>query len=165
MTDASPRFHLSLRVQPARLSEVVAFYAAVFGTPPAKRHDDHVQFDLVTPPLNLTLVPSAHAALGELDHLGLQVFSEASLDGARARIQAAGLGVREEPDVDCCYANQTKFWVTDPEGREVEVFLKHANIEQHGHAADEGGGDVCCPTPSAPSACCPTASDASPCCP
>lgn len=154
MTDRAPRIHLSLRVQPGKLDELVPFYGTLFGVPPKKRHADHVQFDLVEPPLNLTFVPTARARLGELDHLGIQVFSEAALDAARRRLSAAGLALREEPDVDCCYARQSKFWVTDPEGREVEVFHKHADIERHGHsvpAADaalavlpSGGGSACC---------------------
>ena len=34
------------------------------------------------------------------------------------RAKAAGLAVREEMGTDCCYANQDKFWVTDPDGIE-----------------------------------------------
>ncbi len=148
MNDRAPRIHLSLRVRPDRLADVAGFYAQVFGTPPRKQHEDHVQFDLDDPPLNLTLVPSEGASRGELDHLGLQVFSADALERARQRLAAAGLALREQPDVDCCYARQSKFWVTDPEGREVEVFLKHADIERHGHGAPVGTG-----TPAA-TACC-----------
>jgi hypothetical protein len=35
--------------------------------------------------------------------------------------------------VNCCYANQTKFWVIDPDGVEWEVY--HVNfdlVEKHG---------------------------------
>jgi hypothetical protein len=147
MTERAPRIHLSLRVQPARLAALVDFYAQVFGVAPRKRYLDHVQFDLVEPPLNLTLTPTASAARGEIDHLGIQVFSEPALDAARARLVAAGLTPREEHAVDCCYARQSKFWVTDPEGREVEVFLKHADIEHHGRESGPAA-------PEDPAACC-----------
>jgi extradiol dioxygenase family protein len=150
MSAQAPRFHLSLRVRPERLAEVVSFYAALFGTPPRKRHADHVQFDLQDPPLNLTFVPGRAARTGEVDHLGLQVFSEATLSSARSRLAAAGLALREEPQVECCYARQDKFWLTDPEGREVEVFHKLADIETHGRAAP-----ALAPA-QAESACCPT---------
>jgi hypothetical protein len=146
VSDRHPRIHLSLRVQPEKLAELVTFYARVFGVAPRKHYADYVQFDLADPPLNLTFTPTSRAARGEIDHLGLQVFSGAALDAARERLMAAGLALREEKDVDCCYARQSKFWVTDPEGREVEVFLKHADFEQHGEpaAAPEFRQAACC---------------------
>lgn len=148
MTPRPHRFHLSLRVHPDRLQAVTGFYEAVLGSPPRKRLHDHVQFDLDEPPLNLTFVPAAGAPRGELDHLGLQVFSAEALAGARARLQAAGLPLREEPDVGCCYARQSKLWATDPEGREVEVFLKLADLPHHGHGTPADGAPrpagACC---------------------
>ena len=148
MPDRAARVHLSLRVEGSRLGALTDFYGKVFGAPPRKRFLDYVQFDLVDPPLNLTLVPAQDAARGEIDHLGIQVFSEAALAAARDRVVAAGLVPREETQVDCCYARQSKFWVTDPEGREVEVFLRLADIEHHGHggsAARESATACCAP--------------------
>ena len=130
MTERAPRIHLSLRVQPERLAPMVEFYSTLFGAPPRKRFADYVQFDLAEPPLNLTFMPSPAARTGELDHLGLQVFSGAALDASRARLAAAGLSPRDELAVDCCYARQDKFWLTDPEGRQVEVFRKLADLER-----------------------------------
>lgn len=147
----SPKFHLSLRVRPDRLDALTAFYSQLFGAPPRKRHADHVQFDLADPPLNFTLVPAPSATTGELDHLGLQVFSDEALRSARARLAAAGLALREEPQVECCYSRQDKFWVRDPEGREVEVFRRLADIEEHGH-----GQSAAAPTAAATSCCAPT---------
>jgi hypothetical protein len=141
MTERAPRVHLSLRVQPERLAAMVDFYSLLFGTPPRKRFADYVQFDLAEPALNLTFVPAAGARTGELDHLGLQVFSGGALDASRARLLAAGLAPRDELAVDCCHARQDKFWLTDPEGREVEVFRKLADLEQ---AAPVGPAAACC---------------------
>ena len=47
-----------------------------------------------------------------------------------ARVKAAGLAVREEMGVDCCHANQDKFWVQDPDGVEWEVY--HLNYDLEG---------------------------------
>ena len=33
-----------------------------------------------------------------------------------ARVKNVGLPVRQEIGVDCCHANQDKFWVQDPDG-------------------------------------------------
>ena len=146
MSDRAPRIHLSLRVQPDKLAELVPFYAKVFGVAPRKHYPDYAQFDLLDPPLNLTFTPTTQAAQGEIDHLGIQVFSGAALEAARQRLTDAGLALREERDVDCCYARQSKFWVIDPEGREVEVFHKLADIEPGARRLDGGA--------TAPSACC-----------
>jgi catechol 2,3-dioxygenase-like lactoylglutathione lyase family enzyme len=141
MTERHPRIHLSLRVRPERLDAMTEFYATLFGAAPRKRFADYVQFDLAEPPLNLTFVPTAAARTGELDHLGLQVFTGEALDASRARLVAAGLAPRDELAVDCCYARQDKFWLADPEGREVEVFRKLADLER---AAPAAAADACC---------------------
>jgi hypothetical protein len=45
----------------------------------------------------------------------------------------AGLKVREQLNVNCCYANQVKFWVIDPDGVEWEVYhINHDLVEKHG---------------------------------
>jgi len=46
-----------------------------------------------------------------------------------SRIKAAGLPVREEMGVDCCHANQDKFWVQDPDGVEWEVYHLNYDLE------------------------------------
>jgi hypothetical protein len=46
-----------------------------------------------------------------------------------ARVKAAGLPVREEMGVDCCHANQDKFWVEDPDGVDWEVYVLNHDIE------------------------------------
>lgn len=147
MTERHPRIHLSLRVRPEQLDAMTEFYATLFGAAPRKRFADYVQFDLAEPPLNLTFVPTAAARTGELDHLGLQVFTGEALDASRARLVAAGLAPRDELAVDCCYARQDKFWLADPEGREVEVFRKLADLERAAPAAgaDAPAGACCAP--------------------
>jgi hypothetical protein len=44
-------------------------------------------------------------------------------------VKAAGLPVREELGVDCCHANQDKFWVEDPDGVEWEVYVLNYDLE------------------------------------
>ncbi len=39
-----------------------------------------------------------------------------------ARVKAAGIPVHEEMGVNCCHANQDKFWVRDPDGVEWEIY-------------------------------------------
>jgi hypothetical protein len=53
-----------------------------------------------------------------------------------ARVKAAGLPVTEEMGVNCCHANQDKFWVKDPDGVEWEVY--HLNYDLEGDEAATG---------------------------
>jgi hypothetical protein len=51
--------------------------------------------------------------------------------------------VREEMGTDCCFANQDKFWVVDPDGIEWEVYHLNYDIEADDLAATPAAG--CCP--------------------
>jgi hypothetical protein len=62
--------------------------------------------------------------------VGVQVDSVEGVMGQLARVKAAGLPVVEEMGVNCCHANQDKFWVTDPDGVEWEVY--HLNYDLEG---------------------------------
>jgi len=46
---------------------------------------------------------------GHVDHMGIQVASQAIVVREMERVKAAGLPVREEFSVNCCHANQDKF--------------------------------------------------------
>ena len=39
------------------------------------------------------------------------------------RVAAAGLAMKVEEKVSCCYAVQDKIWVADPDGNKWEVFV------------------------------------------
>jgi hypothetical protein len=72
-----------------------------------------------------------------------------------ARVKRAGLPTEEEFSVDCCYANQDKFWVMDPDGVRWEVYHLNYDIEEQGastafHAQRGSSLPVlqCCPTES-----------------
>ena len=87
-------------------------------------------------------------ARATVSHLGLQVGDPAVVTRELTRVRAAGLAVREEMGVDCCHANQDKFWVTDPDGLEWEVYhLNHdlpatTTTDACATSAPAGGG--CC---------------------
>ena len=61
--------------------------------------------------------------------MGIQVDSAEVVMRELSRVKAAGLPVREEFGVDCCHANQDKFWVEDPDGVEWEVYVLNHDIE------------------------------------
>src|SRR5271165_4109603 len=108
------RFHLSLNV--SDLDRAVEFYRVLFGSAPAKVRDDYAKFELNDPPLVLSLEPAAAGKGGWLNHLGFRMPDSETLVAMQRRLELAGIRAQREEGVECCYARQTKFWVTDPDG-------------------------------------------------
>lgn len=114
--------HVALNV--TNIEKSVAFYQAMFGITPVKHKVDYAKFDLVNPPLNLTLNLAENVQRGgALSHLGVQVDNSLDVQAAIHRFKEAGLALFEENNTDCCYAVQDKVWVTDPDGNRWEVFV------------------------------------------
>ena len=106
--------------------------------------DGYVKFLPTFAPLNIALSegrPTGGAG-GHVDHMGLQVESREIVVRELDRVKAAGLPVREEFAVDCCHANQDKFWVSDPDGVEWEVYVLNYDLEDRRLPLATSGG--CC---------------------
>ena len=114
--------HISINVR--NIGDSIAFYRRLLGIDPSKVRTGYAKFDVQNPPLNLALneVPDL-AAAGALSHLGFQVASTDDVVAFRKRWQEAGLMTRDEMDTNCCYANQNKTWVRDPDGNQWEAFV------------------------------------------
>ena len=97
---SQPRFHVALNASSANFADTIAFYQSVFGQGPVKQKPGYAKFDLVQPSLNLTLNAVDQVQHGDLNHLGIQVWSDAELDAARLRLQSTGLMLEEEPQVE-----------------------------------------------------------------
>jgi len=126
----SARVHLHLHVSdPARSRE---FYEKFLGDAPVKVKDGYVKFLPDWAPVNLALSTGGPVGAGTIDHVGVQVDSVPIVMTQLARVRQAGLPVIEEMGVECCHANQDKFWVKDPDGVEWEVY--HLNYDLEGDA-------------------------------
>ncbi|NBO93749.1 MAG: glyoxalase/bleomycin resistance/dioxygenase family protein [Planctomycetia bacterium] len=115
------KFHASLNV--SNLSRAVAFYQALFGVGPAKAYADYAKFEIDEPPLILSLKPQRCGVGGPLNHLGVRVKTLADLQTIQMRLEKGGFSPKRQDDVKCCYAYQTKFWVTDPDGTLWEIYV------------------------------------------
>jgi catechol 2,3-dioxygenase-like lactoylglutathione lyase family enzyme len=124
------RFHLSLNV--SNLARSVEFYRVLFGTAPAKCRDDYAKFELNDPPLVLSLEPAGGGTGGALNHLGFRMPDSTTLVAMQRRLGEAGITSRREEGVECCYARQTKFWVTDPDHTLWEIYTLDEDIEHRG---------------------------------
>jgi catechol 2,3-dioxygenase-like lactoylglutathione lyase family enzyme len=113
------RPHLSLDVRNVPAS--VEFYRKVFGVAPQKQTEDYAKFDLTEPALNLSLVSST-GKVSTVNHLGIEVGSDAEMATWKQRLQEEGILEKVEEDIACCFARQDKLWFTDPDGNAWEVF-------------------------------------------
>jgi len=125
--------HIHLKAADLEVSR--EFYRKFLGVEPVKDKPDHVKFLVPSVPLNLVITP-ARTPSGEhsaMNHLGIEVSSGAAVEEYLGRVKQRGLKVREQLNVNCCYANQSKFWVIDPDGIEWEVFHVNYDLtEKHG---------------------------------
>jgi catechol 2,3-dioxygenase-like lactoylglutathione lyase family enzyme len=124
------RFHLSLNVDD--LAASIEFFTVLFDAPPAKRLHDYAKFELTEPPLVLSLEPNRAARGGKLNHLGFRLAGSEPLVAMQRRLELAGIRTAREDGVECCYARQTKFWVSDPDGNLWEMYTFEEDIEHRG---------------------------------
>jgi catechol 2,3-dioxygenase-like lactoylglutathione lyase family enzyme len=150
------RVQLALNVDD--IDEGVAFYSKLFGVEPAKRRPGYANFAVESPALKLVLLENPGRG-GSLNHLGVEHSDMDGVAAAADRLEGAGLALEHEGDVVCCYARQSKHWVTGPGGERWEnyVVLADAGTELEGKAtADLTAGEQAIVTETATSAggCC-----------
>jgi lactoylglutathione lyase len=137
----TPRVHIHLKAADLKVSR--EFYRKFLGVEPVKDKPDHVKFLIPFAPLNLVISPARTQPGGEprssaVNHLGIEVSSGAAVEEHLRRVKQECLKVREQLNVNCCYANQVKFWVIDPDGVEWEVYhVNHDLVEKHGGGIEE----------------------------
>lgn len=114
------------------LGKARQFYEALFGVPPVKDKGDYVKFSVEQPSLNFSLTQTSKAVERTRSHYGIEVGDAQEVARWHERVLAAGLDARELQTPSCCYAEQTKFWVEDPDGRAWEIFSVHGDTEEFG---------------------------------
>ncbi len=112
------RLHVHVGV--TDLDQSIAFYSALFGSPPSLVRDDYAKWMLDDPRVNFA-ISHGHAAPG-IEHLGIQAESPEELAEVTARISAADRPVLAEGETTCCYAKSEKSWTSDPQGVVWEAF-------------------------------------------
>jgi catechol 2,3-dioxygenase-like lactoylglutathione lyase family enzyme len=136
------KMHLNLATRD--LDASVAFYSTLLGAKPAKTLPDYALFITEQPGLELALDVDPSAVAGHGQHFGIVVESSDAVDAQIARLEAAGYSTDIEREETCCYANQTKVWASDPEGRRWETYVVHADTE-----ARDDEETACCRTEAA----------------
>lgn len=112
------RMHLHVSVDDIEKS--LAFYSQLFGAEPTVSKPDYAKWMLDDPLVNFAI--SQRGAKAGLDHIGIQVESEAELSEIKERLEKAELSVLTEEGTTCCYAKSDKHWVQDPSGIAWETY-------------------------------------------
>jgi catechol 2,3-dioxygenase-like lactoylglutathione lyase family enzyme len=122
------KMHLNLSTRD--LDASIAFYSTLLGSAPAKKLADYALFITERPGLELALDLDGGAVAGGGQHFGIVVESADDVEAQVERLQIAGYQIDIERKETCCYANQTKVWASDPEGRRWETYFVHEDTEE-----------------------------------
>ena len=127
MNNPFPRMHVSLYVSDIQKS--IAFYSDFFGQEPAKLKPNYAKYILESPSLIISFVQNKEKVRQNFGHLGFQVETIEELNIRLWQSRQKNIIPKEETGTNCCYAKQDKFWVTDPDGVQWEVYYFHADAE------------------------------------
>lgn len=122
------RFHVHVRVK--NLEESIAFYNALFNSPPTVQKPDYAKWMLDDPRINYA-ISTGHLQTG-IEHLGLEVENSNELQEVYDQLQQAKGSIREEGECTCCYSKSQKSWITDPQGIDWEAFYTHGEATVYG---------------------------------
>lgn len=141
------RLHVHIAVTDLERSRT--FYSTMFDTEPTVVKDDYVKWMLNDPAVNFAI--SSRAGRDGLDHLGLQVDTDAEVEAIEARMAAAEEKVAPQREAACCYARGNKSWSRDPAGVAWETFHTMEDIQFFGsdhqpldEAEKAPSGSACC---------------------
>jgi catechol 2,3-dioxygenase-like lactoylglutathione lyase family enzyme len=154
------RMHVHVGVE--NLERSIGFYSALFAAQPAVVKSDYAKWMLDDPRVNFAI--STRGKQPGLDHLGIQVESQAELHEVYARLHEAGGTVIEQGRTACCYAQSEKSWIDDPSGISWETFHTTGESTVYGDGSGEREARIahaksCCApqaeaSPATKAACC-----------
>lgn len=140
-----PRMHVSLYV--SDIQQSVNFYTSFFGVEPVKMKTNYAKYILEKPSLIISFVENKERVQQNFGHLGFQVETLEDLNKKLQEAKLKNLVAREEVGTNCCYAKQDKFWATDPDGVQWEVYYFHEDAEFNDPYYESNEASACC-TPS-----------------
>ena len=121
------RLHVHVAVE--NLAQSIGFYSTLFAAKPSVLKDDYAKWMLDDPKVNFAI--SQRGGVG-VDHLGIQVETDAELRELAARLKSAGEQTRDQEATICCYTQSNKSWVNDPNGLRWETFFTYGEAVTYG---------------------------------
>ena len=119
----------------ASLEESIGFYATLLNARPVKVQRDYALFITERPALELALDLHESVQPATDAHYGVYVETAAEVERSMNRLTAAGFATTIEREETCYYANQTKVWTNDPDGRRWEIYTVHQETEERDDAS------------------------------
>ncbi len=144
------RFHIHVGVKD--LDQSVQFYSTLFGQKPIKLKNDYAKWLLDDPRLNFAI--STRSDEVGVNHLGIQVENSSELEEITERLKKADLGVYDEGETTCCYAESNKAWVSDPTGIAWEAYQNMADAEVFSRPKEVEDDGSCCTPDDSEQDCC-----------
>lgn len=147
------RLHVHIAVDD--LARSIGFYSTLFGAQPSVLKNDYAKWMLDDPRVNLAI--SQRDRVAGIDHLGIQVDSDAELRVLAGRLKAAGEQTRDQEATTCCYAQSNKAWVNDPSGIRWETFFTFGDATTYGEdesSSEPAARSAGCPAPAGPAESC-----------
>jgi len=127
------RMHIHVAVE--NLNDSIRFYRAMFGNvEPTVLKSDYCKWELTDPAINFAI--SHRGAKPDVDHIGIQVETDAELAEMNARFTKAKLPVQTQTETTCCYAKSDKAWTIDPQGVAWETFKTLETAPVYGESHD-----------------------------
>lgn len=115
-----PRLHMSYYV--SNIDSTIDFYTKFFEVAPNKVKKGYAKFLVAEPSLNISFIENPEGVKSNAAHYGIEVNNPEVLKQKLGNAMHHNLPIDVEKDVECCYAKQDKFWVTDPDGYKWEVY-------------------------------------------
>lgn len=135
------RMHLHVSVE--NLTHSIQFYSTLFGVSPTVEKPDYAKWMLDDPFVNFAISQRGNK-LG-LDHVGIQVESDAELSEIKLRLEAAELAVISQTGTTCCYAKSDKHWVQDPSGIAWETYHTLNSAPTFNDSTEQSNSACCAP--------------------
>ena len=136
--------HVSLYV--SNLAASVNFYTNFFGQAADKIKPGYAKYILEKPSLIISFIENPERVQANFGHLGFQLETTEEMTDCLNKARLLGVVSKEEIGTSCCYAVQDKFWATDPDGVQWEVYYFHEDAEFNDpHYALEDATACCMP--------------------
>lgn len=139
-----PRMHVSLYVSDIQKS--VEFYSKFFAVEPVKIRLGYAKYILSEPSLIISFIQNPAMVAAQCGHFGFQVENNDVLNLKLQEVKSLGLKVREEMGTHCCFAVQDKFWVSDPDGFQWEIYVFKEDAEFNDPHYSTDAASACCST-------------------